>query len=102
MLEGCGLDPDLTRPSVLVSIADYARRLKGRRFTPDDIRQASATWAECFPNRGLEDIEPPHPQQLAEWVGRRKAAEALRKAAGPKADRAASRAGHGLVPMIEY
>lgn len=77
ILEGCGLDPELTRSNALVSVADYAKRLKARRFTPDEIREAAAAWPECFPGRDLEDINPPGPAQLAEWVARRRASRAM-------------------------
>lgn len=110
ILESCGLDPDLTRRHILVEVADFAGRLKARKFSPDQIREAAAAWPECFPDRDPGDIEPPHPQQLAEWVARRRAAEAMRKAGSGKGTRAAvpgpgrrsAVAHHGLVPHIEY
>lgn len=101
MLAGCGLDPELTRPAVLVSVADFAGRLKARKFTAAEIREAAATWAEFLgPNRDPDSIEPPRPQQLAEWAGIRRAAEAQRRAAGKGVSRATATT-HGLVPVIE-
>ena len=101
LLEGCCLDPELTRPGVLISVADYAKRLKARKFTPDEVREAAATWAEFLgPNRDPDSIEPPRPQQLAEWAGIRRAAEAQRRAAGKGVSRATAPT-HGLVPVIE-
>lgn len=79
-LEGCGLDPELTRSSVLISVADYAGRLRRRKFTAEEIREAAATWHEFLPHRDPEDLEPPHPQQLAEWVARRRASKAMASA----------------------
>jgi DNA-binding Lrp family transcriptional regulator len=79
-LEGCGLDPELTRSSVLISVADYAGRLRRRKFTAAEIREAAATWHEFLPHRDPEDLEPPHPQQLAEWVARRRASKAMASA----------------------
>lgn len=101
VLEGCGLDPELTSSRVLISVADYAKRLKARKFTPDEVREAAATWAEFLgPNRDPDSIEPPRPQQLAEWAGIRRAAEAQRRAAGKGVSRATAPT-HGLVPVIE-
>lgn len=96
-LEGCGLDPELTRSSVLISVADYAGRLKRRKFTAAEVREAAATWHEFLPHRDPEDLEPPHPQQLAEWVARRRASKAM--ASATSRTRPSPR--HLLVPFIE-
>lgn len=103
-LEGCGLDPELTRSSVLISVADYAGRLRRRKFTADEIREAAATWHESLgPDRDPDSIEPPRPQQLAEWVARRKASEAMRRKTTGRPDQKSKPGwvGHMLVPMIE-
>lgn len=103
-LEGCGLDPELTRSSVLISVADYAGRLKRRKFTAAEIREAAATWHESLgPDRDPDSIEPPRPQQLAEWVARRKASEAMRRKTTGRPDLKSKPGwvGHMLVPMIE-
>lgn len=96
-LDGCGLDPELTRSSVLISVADYSRRLKARKFTADEIREAAATWHEYLPHRAPEDLEPPHPNQLAEWVARRRASKAMASATS----KARRPAGHLIMPFIE-
>lgn len=101
MLAGCCLDPELTRPGVLLSVADYAKRLKARKFTPDEVREAAATWHEFLPHLDPEDVEPPHPQQLLEWVGRRRAAKAQRKAAGSRSESKAAAVADWRVPYIE-
>ena len=103
-LEGCGLDPELTRSSVLISVADYAGRLRRRKFTAAEIREAAATWHESLgPDRDPDSIEPPRPQQLAEWVARRKASEAMRRKTTGRPDQKSKPGwvGHMLVPMIE-
>ena len=101
MLAGCCLDPELTRTAVLISVADYAKRLKARRFTPDEVREAAATWHEFLPHLDPEDVEPPHPQQLVEWVGRRRAAKAQRRAAGSHPGSKAAAVADWRVPFIE-
>lgn len=110
VLDACGLDAHLARSKVLEQVIDVAARLKARKFTAAQIRKAAEAWPECFPGRDVEGIEPPHPQQLAEWAGRRRAAEAMRKAGSVKGARPAvtgpgrrsAAAPHGLVPHIEY
>jgi hypothetical protein len=55
-----------------------------------------------FNHRRKKSIEPPRPQQLAEWAGIRRAAEAQRRAAGSRSgSKATAVAADWRVPFIE-